>query len=65
MFGLFAEEVNPFGPLQEYVAPAVVFTDNFSESPEHTGELLEAVAVTAGLTVTVELAVLLEQPEIE
>ena len=59
--GFCAEEVNPFGPVQEYVAPVTVPTFNVREPPTHTGPLLPGVkAVTSSSTVmmtTLELTV--------
>ena len=61
--GFCCVEVNPFGPLQEYTAPGIVSTISCSESPEHTGLLLEATGVAgAELTVTLTVPALLVHP---
>ena len=55
--------MNPFGPVQLYVAPATVDAVKFSVEPSHNGPLLETVG-TAGIafTTTVVLADALVQP---
>ena len=40
MTGFCCEDVKPFGPVQLYVAPAIVDADKLSELPWQTGELL-------------------------
>jgi hypothetical protein len=40
MTGFCWDDVNPFGPVQLYVAPAMVDANKFSELPWQTGELL-------------------------
>jgi hypothetical protein len=48
--------VNPFGPVQWYVAPETSGVDNDRSSPTHRGELLAAVGVEGtGLTVIVKV----------
>ena len=56
-------DVNPFGPVQLYVAPATVDAVKFSVEPSHNGPLLDTVG-TAGIafTTTVVLADALVQP---
>ena len=50
-------DVNPFGPVQVYVAPAIVLAVKFKVAPAQIGELLPAVgAAGIGFTVTVTKA---------
>jgi hypothetical protein len=60
MLGFCADEVNPFGPVQLYVAPATAGVVRLSVDPTHTGLLLEAVGVGGGVPVIVWLVVLLQ-----
>jgi hypothetical protein len=61
--GFCVVEVNPFGPLQEYVAPGIVSTISCSESPAHTGLLLDATGVAGEeFTVTLTVPALLVHP---
>ena len=63
MDGFCNAEVNPFGPVQEYVAPATKFDVRFSVFPSQIGLLLPAVGVAGvGFTVTVVVAGELAQP---
>ena len=55
--GFCKEEENPFGPVQEYVAPATPAANRFKVDPTQIGLLLVGVAVGIGLTVTIEIAV--------
>ena len=41
--GFCRDEVNPFGPVQKYVAPLTVLAVSNNVFPAHTGELLPAV----------------------
>jgi hypothetical protein len=60
--GFWVEAVHMFGPVQLYVAPAIVFEVRFIDEPLQTGLLLPAVgAAGAGFTVTVTVA-FAEQP---
>jgi hypothetical protein len=53
MEGFCVAEEKLFGPLQEYVAPAILLAVKFSVEPAQIGELLEAVGgAGVGLTVT-------------
>ena len=45
MLGSSSDDVNPLGPVQEYVAPATVFAVRLSVCPVHTGPLFPAVGV--------------------
>jgi hypothetical protein len=57
------EAVNPFGPVQEYVAPATKFDVRLIVEPSHTGLLLFAFGATGvGFTVTLTVAGALAQP---
>jgi hypothetical protein len=52
--GFCVEELNAFGPVHEYVAPAIALAVRFNGVPAHTGLLLPAVgAEGGGLTITV------------
>ncbi|MFA7717354.1 MAG: hypothetical protein WC875_01460 [Candidatus Absconditabacterales bacterium] len=53
------DEVNPFGPVHENVDIGLAVAFNKIEFPAQTGELLPAVTVGKGFTVTVVGAVLL------
>jgi hypothetical protein len=46
MVGFWAEDVNELGPVQEYVAPAIVGVERLMVFPVQTGVLLDAVGVT-------------------
>lgn len=53
MDGFCDEDINPFGPVHEYVAPAMVLAVKFNVEPAHIGLLLPAVGATGlGLTTT-------------
>lgn len=55
--------MNPLGPVQEYVAPAIAEAFRFNVDPAHTGLLLDAVgAVGVALTTTFTVPVPLVQP---
>ena len=61
--GVWAEDVNPFGPVHAYVAPATFVAERFNEEPSQTGPLLEAVgAAGMGFTVTVVATEVAEHP---
>jgi hypothetical protein len=61
--GFCCVEVNPFGPVQLYVAPAIVLAVRLIGVPVHTGVLLPAVGVAgAELTVAVTVPAALVQP---
>jgi hypothetical protein len=63
MDGFCNDDVNPLGPVQEYVAPAMLLAVRLSVDPEHTGELLPAVGATGiGFTTTAVVLTLLVQP---
>lgn len=63
MDGFCTAEVNPFGPVQEYVAPATRFDVRFNVLPSQMGLLLPAVGVAGvALIVTVVVAGVLAQP---
>jgi hypothetical protein len=63
IFGFWEEEVNPFGPVHEYEAPATLLAERFSVLPAQMGLLLEAVgAAGIGLTVTATVPAGLVQP---
>lgn len=52
--GLCEVEVNPLGPVHEYVAPLIVAADSETEFPLHKGLLLEATgAIGRGLITAV------------
>ena len=56
-------EVNEFGPVQEYVAPATAGVVRFSVAPTQIGELLPAVGVAGiGFTTTAVVATGLVHP---
>jgi len=54
MVGFCVLDVKPFGPVQEYVAPATVEAVRFKVAPEQTGPLLFAVG-EAGVAFTTTL----------
>jgi hypothetical protein len=54
--GFCNEEVNPFGPVHEYVAPATAAVDRFNAEPAHTGPLLVGAGV-AGMAFTTAFTV--------
>lgn len=61
--GFCTADVNPFGPVQLYVAPATALVVRFSVAPTHNGLLLEGVgAAGIGLTVTAVVPAALMQP---
>ncbi len=63
ILGVLEAEVNPFGPVQLYVAPATVGVERLRVEPAHKGPLLEAVGVAGtGLTTTVVEPVKLVHP---
>ena len=63
MLGFWIVLVKPFGPVQEYVAPAIVLPVKLIVPPIHTGPLLEAVGGEGMVfTTTVVVAALLVQP---
>ena len=63
MFGVLDVEVNPFGPVQLYVAPVTVGVLKLSVAPSHKGPLLVAVGVAGvALTITVVDPAALVQP---
>ena len=63
MDGFCVDEENPFGPVQEYVAPTMLLAVKFNVLPAQIGELLPAVgAAGVGLTVTVVVDCALEHP---
>src|SRR5215204_448448 len=51
--GFCCVEINPFGPVQLYVAPATVVAVRFSVEPAHTAPPLPAVTVGIALIVAV------------
>ena len=51
--GFCREDVNPFGPVQLYVALATVDAVRFSVDPAQTAPLLLAVTTGIGSTVTI------------
>jgi ABC-type uncharacterized transport system ATPase subunit len=56
-------DVNPFGPVQLYVAPGTVVAVKFKVDPAQIGELLPAVgAAGIGCTTTVTVPTGLTQP---
>jgi hypothetical protein len=56
-------EVNVFGPVHEYVAPAIVLAVKFNVAPVQTGPLLPAVGEDGiGFTTTVVVPAILVQP---
>jgi hypothetical protein len=59
--GFWTAEVNP-GPDQEYVPPPPPDKTRFE--PTHTGPLLVAVTVGCGLITTIDVAVLVQIPEV-
>jgi hypothetical protein len=63
MLGFCRLEVNPLGPLQEYVAPAIVLAVKLSVLPSQIGLLLAAVgAAGVAFTTTVTVAGVLAHP---
>ncbi len=48
MVGFCAEEANPFGPVQEYVAPVAPDAVRASVPPAQIGPLLPAVGAAGG-----------------
>lgn len=63
MFGFCSVDVNPFGPVQEYVAPTIRLAVRFNVVPVHTGLLLAAAGEAGGVfTVTVTVPAKLLQP---
>jgi len=56
MVGFCSAEVNPFGPVHEYVAPATVVALSWTVAPEQYGPVFDAVGV-AGLGLTTTLVV--------
>ena len=61
--GFCNEDVNPFGPVQEYIAPAIVEAFNKTVFPVHTGELfVNEGGDGIGFTITVMFDALLVQP---
>jgi hypothetical protein len=54
--GFCRVDVKPFGPVQEYVAPATVEAVRLSVAPAQIGPLLEAVGA-AGVALTVAVVV--------
>jgi hypothetical protein len=56
--------VNPFGPVQEYVAPEIVFEVKFNTEPSQIGLLLDTVKVGPALTITFTDPVAFEHPGI-
>jgi len=63
MEGFCAEEMNPFGPDQLYVAPVTALVERLSVAPVHTGLLPEGEgAAGTGLTVMLTVPALPVQP---
>jgi hypothetical protein len=61
--GFCNEELNPFGPLHAYVAPAMLEAVSETFDPSHNGLLLPAVGDAGmGLTTATALAAELVQP---
>jgi hypothetical protein len=61
--GFCNADVNPFGPVQEYVAPAIVFAVKFKVDPTHNGPLLPGVGADGiGYITTVVVAAGLVHP---
>jgi hypothetical protein len=58
--GFCALDINPFGPVQLYVAPPDEV--RFKVAPLHTGLLLPAVALGDAFTVTTVVAVAVQPP---
>lgn len=56
ILGFWTDDVNPFGPVQLYVAPATVLAVKFNVAFAHTGELLPAVGA-AGVAFTTTVVV--------
>ena len=64
MDGSSNADVNPLGPVHEYVAPATVLAVKFNVDPAHTGPLFAAVGVAGmAFTVTAVVAAELVHPE--
>jgi high-affinity K+ transport system ATPase subunit B len=63
ILGFCSVDVNPFGPLQEYIAPATLVAKRLSVLPAQIGELLEALgAVGIGLITATVVAAAEGQP---
>ena len=63
MVGFCSVDVNPLGPLHEYVAPVMVLAVSDNVCPEQTVLLLPAVGVPGGgFTVTVIVPAVLTHP---
>jgi hypothetical protein len=61
--GSSSEETKVFGPVHEYVAPAIVLDVTFNAAPAHTGPLLPGIGAEGiGFTVTVVVPAILVQP---
>jgi hypothetical protein len=59
--GFCCNEAYPFGPVQANVDPATVDDPvRLIEEPWHTGELLDAVAIGVGFTVTITFCVFVQ-----
>ena len=54
--GSSAALLKPFGPVQAYVAEAIVLAERLIVLPAHTGELEETLATGSGFTVTETVA---------
>ena len=67
MEGFWLVELNPFGPVQLYVAPGTVEAVRFKVMPVQSGPLLPAVGAAGGVQTGVALtnaALVLSQPRI-
>jgi hypothetical protein len=53
--GFCCDEINPFGPVQEYVAPIIPVAPKDRVVPEHTDPLLLAVILFIGIGALVAL----------
>ena len=62
--GFWTVEVNPRGPVQEYVAPVTAVAVKFKAVPAQIGELEPAVVTGAGITAT-NTELVDEQPAVE
>ena len=63
MLGFWIVLVKPFGPVQEYVAPAIVLPVKLIVPPAHKGLLLPAVGADGiAFTITFVVPALLVQP---
>ena len=60
--GLLNDEVNPFGPVQEYVAVATFGVFKFNVAPSHNGPFDPARAVGDALITTVTEDVAVQPP---